>query len=139
MIIKAEQKFVRMSPTKLRYVANSVRRMDPDRAVQYLEQMPKRAASPIAKTLKQALANARNNLKVTDGLVVRELAVGDGPRYKRGMAVSRGQHHPIVKKTAHIRVILETLVPNKSIAGGKVSAIATKKSKIKGQKSKWRV
>lgn len=116
MLIKAEQKFIRMSPTKLRWVANAVRKMDPDRAVLYLESVPKRAAGPLAKTLKQALANARNSLSVADGLVIRELAVGEGPRYKRGMAASRGRYHPIVKKTAHIRVILETITPKKEVA-----------------------
>lgn len=118
MIIKAEQKFVRVSPIKLRAVARVVRKMDPDRAVLYLEQVNLRAALPLAKTLKTALANARNNLKVTDGMVVRELAIGEGPTFKRGMAASRGRYHPIHKKTAHIRVILETIEPKKGVKGG---------------------
>lgn len=113
MLIKAEQKFIRMSSTKLRFVANSIRKMDPDRAIAYLEYLPKRAGAPLAKTIKQALANARNNLKLTDNLVIRELSVGEGPRYKRGMAASKGQYHPIVKKTSHIRVILETVEKKK--------------------------
>ncbi len=113
MLIKAEQKFIRMSSTKLRFVANSIRKMDPERAIAYLEYLPKRAGTPLVKTIKQALANARNNLKLTDNLVIRELSVGEGPRYKRGMAASKGQYHPIVKKTAHIRVILETVETKK--------------------------
>lgn len=129
MLIKAEQKFIRMSSTKLRFVANSIRKMDPDRAIAYLEYLPKRAGAPLVKTIKQALANARNNLKLTGTLVIRELSVGEGPRYKRGMAASKGQYHPIVKKTAHIRVILETVEKRKESTDHGLQSTVNKKEK----------
>lgn len=123
-----------MSPTKLRFVANAVRKMDPDRAVLYLENVTRKAGIPIAKTIKQALANARNNLKVTDGLVIRELAIGDGPTLKRGMAASRGQYHPIAKKTAHIRVILETVEKSKESTDHGLRSTAKNKKAVVGRR-----
>jgi large subunit ribosomal protein L22 len=112
MLIKAEQKFVRTSPTKLRFVAQTIKgNKNPEKALFYLESMNKLAAVPLAKTLKQAVANAKNNHGLNpDTLVIRELSIGEGPVYKRGIPVSRGRFHPIVKKTAHIRVIVEDVV-----------------------------
>lgn len=126
MLVKAEQKYIRMSPTKLRFVANAVRNMNPDTAVLYLEKVNKFASVPIAKTIKQALANARNNLKITDKLVFHQLAINEGPTFKRGMAASRGQYHPIAKKTAHIRVVLKTIAANNKLEVKKVRSASRK-------------
>lgn len=110
MIIKAEQKYIRMSSRKIRKVADSVRGIeDPARIVEYLQFINRRASLPLSKTLKQAIANAKNNMKLSeDNLRVREIQVGEGPRYKRFRAGSRGIAKPILKRTSHIRVILET-------------------------------
>lgn len=108
MLIKAEQKYLRMSPRKLQAVASLVRGMAPFRALAFLEHIQKRAALPIKKVVKQALANARNNNKIPeDELVIRELVIGQGPTYKRFRPVSRGRAHSIKKRTSHIRVVLE--------------------------------
>lgn len=109
MLIKAEQRFVRMSPTKIRFVVEVIRKVNsPTRAIALLEHVQRRATSPVIKTLKQAVANAKNNFGLSpDGLVIRELMINDGPTFKRWRPVSRGTAHPIAKKTAHIRVILE--------------------------------
>ncbi len=108
MIIKAEQKYVRTSPRKLRLVADAVRGLSPFRALAYLEKINKRAALPLAKVIKQALANGKNNLGLSeDSLKIHELMINEGPVYKRARPVSRGMSHPIAKRTSHIRVILE--------------------------------
>src|SRR3989338_3118388 len=110
MLIKAEQKYVIISPIKLREVANSVRGLkSPLKMIEYLEFVPKKASVPLAKAIKQAIANAKNNAGLSiDSLIVKELAISQGPTYKRGQIVARGRFHPIVKKTSHIRVILES-------------------------------
>ncbi|MBI2007173.1 MAG: 50S ribosomal protein L22 [Candidatus Blackburnbacteria bacterium] len=109
MLIKAEQKYLRTSPRKLRLVADLVRGMRPLQAVDYLEHVGKRAAFPIQKVLKQALANAKNRTNLSgNDLLIKELVVNQGPVYKRFRPVSRGRAHPIKKKTSHIKVILET-------------------------------
>lgn len=117
MLIKAEQKFQRMSPRKLRAVAASIRGLkSPAAAIAQLEHVGKRAAGPLIKTIKQAQANAKNNLGVAEeGLKIQKLEIGEGPIYKRGRPVSRGRLHPIKKRTSHIKVILEA--PASAAAG----------------------
>ena len=61
----------------------------------------------INKTLKSAVANAENNANLrVDGLVVKEATVGEGPTQKRMMARARGSGSRILKRSAHIRIIL---------------------------------
>lgn len=117
MIIKAEQKYIRMSPRKLRLVADVVRGLDsPKMILSYLENINKRAAQPIGKVIKQAIANAKNNAGVTEGeLRIKELIINQGPFYKRFRPVSRGRAHGIKKRTSHIRVVLETKIKKEKI------------------------
>jgi large subunit ribosomal protein L22 len=68
---------------------------------------PKKAAHLIAKTLKSAVANAENNANLrVDGLVVKEATVGEGPTMKRMMTRARGSGSRILKRSAHIRIVL---------------------------------
>jgi len=110
MLIKAQQKFVRTSPRKLRLVAGLVRKIDsPEHAVNVLELTPQKAALVLRKVIKTAIANATNNLKLDpSSLHLKNLQIGEGPTYKRGQPVSRGRFHAIQKKTSHITVILES-------------------------------
>lgn len=119
MIIKAEQKNVITSPIKLRFVANSIRGLkSPIKMLAYLEYVQKQAAEPIAKVIKQAIANAKNNQGLdTETLIVKELVIDQGPTYKRGQIVARGRFHPIEKRTSHIRVLLETIEKERNKAG----------------------
>lgn len=108
MLIKAEQKYIRMSPLKLRYLVGELKKLnDPEKMIDYLSFVHKRASGPVAKVLKQAVANARNVKGATGALRVKEIQIGEGPRLKRWRAGPRGMAKPILKKTAHIRVILE--------------------------------
>jgi len=112
MIIKAESKFIRQSPRKLRLVADLVRSMKPDQALTILKHLPKAAAVPIYKTLKQAVANAvNNNNQPQENLTLQSIEVNQGPIYKRWNPVSRGRAHPIHKKTSHIKIVLKAEQP----------------------------
>ena len=83
----------------------------PARVIEYLQFANRRASIPLSKAMKQAVANAKNNMKLSeDNLVVREIQIGEGPRYKRFRAGSRGMAKPIIKRTSHIRVVLETKI-----------------------------
>ncbi len=111
MIIKAEQKYIRMSPRKVRLVANSIKGLNPKDAIVHLSFLKKAAAVPVAKTIKQAIANATNsNLKEED-LRFKTIQVGEGATLKRWRAVSRGRAHKILKRSSHIKVILEAKEP----------------------------
>lgn len=115
MIIKAEQKYLRTSPRKLRLVADMVREIgSPKTALEYLVHINKRASLPLEKVLKQAVANAKNSAGIgEDQLRIKEITVNEGPFYKRFRPVSRGRAHAIKKRTSHIRVILETKAQKK--------------------------
>jgi large subunit ribosomal protein L22 len=110
MQITASATNVRMSPRKLRLIADMVRVMTPDKAVTALKYTRKRAAAPLAKVIKQAVANAVNNFKVNKSeLKFKTVEINGGPVYKRFQPVSRGRAHSIKKRTSHIKVVLENV------------------------------
>jgi large subunit ribosomal protein L22 len=109
LLIRAEQKNIRISAQKMRLVADAVRKLDPVQAVLQLKFLKKRAALALAKVIKQAIANGTNNLQLGEsGLKFHRLEIGEGPTYKRWQPVSRGRAHPILKRTSHIKVVLES-------------------------------
>lgn len=109
MLIKAEQKFSRQTSTRLRLVAAAVKKLSPAAAIEQLRFMDLKAAETILLVMKQAVANATNNLGLSaDALTIKEIVVGEGPQYKRFQPVSRGRAHSILKRSAHIRVVLES-------------------------------
>lgn len=117
MKIKAEQKFIRTSPRKLRLVADVVRGLGPQEAIRQLEIIRKNAALPLAKVIKQAIANASNNLQINqNSLQISSIEINEGPTFKRWQAVSRGRAHSILKRTSHIKVVLETSATPNSIS-----------------------
>lgn len=114
----------------MRLVTKTVASLDLARAKLVLENLDKRAARPILLTLKQASANAVNNfgLKETD-LKIKEIQVNKGPTLKRWRAVSRGRARTILKRTSHLRVVLE----GEGKEGIKAEAKKTKQSKKNNQ------
>jgi large subunit ribosomal protein L22 len=126
--VKAEQKYLLVSPEKIRGVARVVRKLDPIRACEYLNLMTKKVAVPLRKVILQAIANARQKgLSETD-LVFKEIQIGGGPALKRGIPVSRGQWHPLKKRMSHIRVVLMTNPKTQTL-----NSKETEKSKLKNQ------
>lgn len=108
MEVIAESKFIRMTPRKLRLVANQVRGLDVQQAIEVLKGLDKRANHPILLTLKQAVGNAVNNFNLDKtGLRIKSLEIGKGPINKRWQFVARGRVHQVQKKTSHIRMVLE--------------------------------
>ena len=108
MDIKAEQKYLLISPKKVRVVVEMIKRLKPSLAVESLSLVGKAAAEPLRKVILSAIANARVKGISEDTLSFKEIQIGEGPRLKRGQPVSRGQWHPIKKRMSHIKVILET-------------------------------
>lgn len=111
MEIRATQKFVRMSPRKLRLVVPLVKNLPPTRAVEVLPHVGKRAAGPLSKVIKTAIANAKIK-KISDSdLVFKEIQINEGPRLKRWKPGARGRTKPYQRKMSHIRVVLQTKEP----------------------------
>ena len=108
MLITAQAKNIRTSPRKIRLVADLVRPLGLDQALLTLKNLRKRAALSLLKVLRQAQANAVNNLNLPkDKLKIKAIEINTGPTYKRGRAVSKGRGHSIKKRTSHIKIVLE--------------------------------
>lgn len=106
--MKALLSNIRISPEKANLVAGMVRGVMVTEALEQLKFTPKKGAKILYKVLASAAANAEHNLKQNrERLYVKEIVVTKGPTYKRGVSVSRGRVHPILKRTAQIRVTVD--------------------------------
>lgn len=109
MEIRASTQFIRVSPRKVRLVADAVRALPVPLAVSHLQVMQKQAAQYVGKTLKSCIANAVNNMKLKeDTLFIKSIMVDEGPSFKRFRPVSRGMAHSYKRRTSHITIILGT-------------------------------
>ncbi len=106
--MKARATHIRISPRKVRMVVDTVRGKSVSQALSILEFTRKKAALPVQKLLKSAVANAVENDGVSDAdvLVIDRITVDEGPTLKRYMPRARGRATPIRKRTSHIKVIL---------------------------------
>lgn len=106
--VTAESKNIRISARKARVVARSLSGKNAMVTLESLRYEPKKAGLVIAKVLKSAIANATNNNKFDDKkLVIKQVVVSEGQDLKRSRPRSRGMAHPILKKSSHIKVILQ--------------------------------
>ncbi len=101
---KAIHRYARISERKVRLVADLIRGMDCNQAVETLKHTPKRAASFVTKVLQSAMANANEQEADMSRLIVSESRVDSGPIIKRWHPKDRGRAHPIQKRTSHIHV-----------------------------------
>ncbi|HHY11573.1 MAG TPA: 50S ribosomal protein L22 [Firmicutes bacterium] len=108
MEARCEVRHIRISPTKVGIVADLVRGKPVREALAILRYTPKRASIVVEKAIRSATANAENNHDMNgDLLYVSEIFVGPGPTLKRYRPRARGQAYPILKRTAHLTVILK--------------------------------
>ena len=107
IVVRAESSVIRQSVRKMQLVTRAISGMTPVAAVEVLRFMDKKAAGEIGKTIRQAIANATNNLKITESSFVRLLVeLQEGPTMKRWRMGSRGRTKPILKRTGKIIVKL---------------------------------
>lgn len=105
MEIAAKLRYARLSAQKGRLVADQIRGMPVERALQVLAFSSKKAARVIKKVLESAIANAEHNEGVDiDELKVAKICVDEGPVHKRMMARAKGRGTRILKRTSHITV-----------------------------------
>ncbi len=109
MQIQAVAKSVRMSPRKVRLVADMIRKMSIDEAVAALEGTPKRAGIPLNKALNSAIANAVNNAKLDrTSLMIESINISEGPALKRFHPSTRGRIHSYKRRSSNIKIVLKT-------------------------------
>ena len=107
MEAKAILRSARISPQKVRLVADQVRGMPVGRATNLLQFSDKKAAQLIRKVLLSAVANAENNLGAdVDELKVARIFVDEGAIIKRMHARAKGRGSRISKRTSHITVVV---------------------------------
>ena len=102
-------RYVRMSPRKVRIVANMVRGKNVDEAIAILKLLPKKSSKIIEKLIHSAAANADDLSKGkvdVDALFVKSIQVDNGPIIKRWMPRAMGRANRIQRRTSNIRVVV---------------------------------
>jgi len=95
----------RISPQKMRLVADQVRGLPVEKALDVLTFSNKKAATVIKKVLESAIANAEHNDSADiDDLKISEILVDAGPTMKRLRPRARGRADRIIKRTSHLKV-----------------------------------
>jgi len=108
MLFKAKLKHLRISPRKVRLVADLIKGLPIKQAEVQLKFLAKRSVEPILKLLKSAIANAQNNGNaLKENLFVNNVIVDAGPTLKRWRPRAMGRAASIKKRTSHITLILE--------------------------------
>jgi large subunit ribosomal protein L22 len=107
MIVKAEGKFLRISPAKVRQVIDLIRYKDVGDAQALLNTWNKRPKEYLIKILKQAIANAKTKGFNPEQLYISKIICNIGPIWKRYKAAAFGRAAPIKKRTSHIKIELD--------------------------------
>ncbi len=107
MEVRAVSKYVRISPRKVHILIGAVKGKPVEDGLNILKFMPQKAAYIIEKIIRSAVANADQYPDIdVDSLVIRNIMADQGPTLKRFKARARGRGTRILKRTAHITVIL---------------------------------
>jgi large subunit ribosomal protein L22 len=103
----AKLNYIRMSPFKIRMVADTIKGRKVQEALAILDHTPRRASLPLKKLLQSAIANASENHDMdADALVVKNVLVDEGITLKRWMPRAMGRATPIRKRTAKITIVV---------------------------------
>ncbi|OGM55824.1 hypothetical protein A3E15_00630 [Candidatus Woesebacteria bacterium RIFCSPHIGHO2_12_FULL_42_9] len=129
MDIIATQKYLITSPKKLREVAAVAKKLSPARALEVLPFIGKRAAGPLSKVIKSAIANAKVKGEAEGDLVFKEIQISEGPRLKRWRAGAHGRAKPFKKRMSHIRVVLTSVNRELSSKDKEANKVEEKKGK----------
>ena len=131
MEVKASLKYLRISPRKVRLVADLIRGLSVKVAEANLLHISKRSGKPLLKLLKSAIANAEHNFDLNqNNLFVRAIRVDEGPALKRWRPRARGAAFPIRKRTSHIFLTLKE-IKETEVKKGKVKKEEKQTKEIK--------
>ncbi len=105
--IRAYLRFLPISAQKVRLIVDLVRGKDATDALDLLRFVPNRAAQPVLKLLKSAVANAEENFGVSrDDLYVATIVADEAPTRKWRRFGARGRFKPILRRSSHVTVVL---------------------------------
>ncbi len=120
MEFQARLRHLQASPQKVRLVADQIRGLGVQDAVDLLQLSEKRAARPLAKLVKSAIANAEDrdeNVDV-DRLFIKEIFVDGGPALKRIWFTTMGRAYRKLKRRSHVTVKLGVRAEDDAKRGG---------------------
>ncbi len=105
MNVAAKLRYSRISPQKMRLMADAIRGISIDEAVKILIFSPQKSSGILKKLLDSAVANAENNLGADiDELRVVSIEVNEAPRFKRFRARAKGRGERRIKRNSHITI-----------------------------------
>ncbi len=108
MEIIAKTRMIRISPTKVRIVADLIKQKNVNEALGMLTFMPQKASFILKKLLNSAIANAKQNKYIDiDNLYVKNIMVDAGPTLKRFLPRAMGRATKIRNRMSHITMILD--------------------------------
>ncbi len=108
MEVRATARYIRISPRKARLVAQNIKNMNVNDALDLLQFTPKKAARILYKVLYSAISNANNNYSLdVDNMYVKTILIDEGPMWKRIRPRAMGRATRILKRTSHITVIID--------------------------------
>ncbi len=106
--VQAHLRYLRIAPRKVRLVADQVRGLPVQQAMDLLLFAKKASARDISKLIRSAVASADKKGGIDiDNLVVKSIWVDQGPTLRRFLPRARGSASRINKKSSHITVVLE--------------------------------
>ncbi len=107
MEARAVEKYIRISPRKIRYVVEMIKSKSIDDAIDMLSLIPRATAIVVKKAIQSAVTNATENHKMKEeDLFISRIMVNEGPTLKRFTPRARGRATKIRKRTAHISVFV---------------------------------
>ena len=109
---KATLRYLRIAPRKVRLVADLIKGKKVSEAQTLLQFVSNSAVKSFQKLIQSALSSAAHDFQVEpSNAYIAKIVVDEGPKLKRFRPRARGRAYPIQKKTSHITVVLEELVP----------------------------
>lgn len=105
--VSAKLSHARLSPQKARLIADQVRGLSIEKALNILTFSPKKAAHIVKKLLESAIANAEHNQGLdVDSLSISRIFVDEAPTFKRSSPRAKGRGNRIVKRNCHITIVV---------------------------------
>lgn len=140
MLSRAKSKYIRVSPFKLRPIADVIRGLSVERALSWLRTHAMKKTRPITKTLLSAVANIGNTETENvspESLVIKEIRIDQGPTISYFKPGSMGRAKPQQKRMSHIEITLGTKVKAgdsvkkvvKEVVAKKIKTATVKKAK----------
>lgn len=107
--VRARLSNYRQSPRKVRLLAGLVRGKDVATALVYLQQQPQRAAAPLQKLIRSAVASATHNYGLPEAtLKVQGIVVEQAQTYKRSRPAAHGAAHPVRRRGSTVKLTISS-------------------------------